>query len=141
MGLMNASGQFQQMLDDQLQGVKDVADGYIDDIAVGTCANPQEGEDDLVIHDRALRRVLDRLQEIELVGKEKKFEPFVPELNICGQILGHGDRKPAPGKLMAIEKWELPPTITALRAFLGFTNQYNIYLPDYADLAAPSRKN
>ena len=43
MGLMNASGQFQQMLDDQLQGVRDVADGYIDDIAVGTSAGPSRG--------------------------------------------------------------------------------------------------
>ena len=50
--------------------------------------------------------------------------------------MGHGVRQPAPGKLMAIEKWELPPTITALRAFLGFTNHCNTFLPEYADMAA-----
>ena len=81
MGLMNASGQFQQMLDDQLQGVKYVADGNIDDIAVGTRANLEEGADELVVHYKALRRVLDRLQEVVFCGKEGKFVPFVWELN------------------------------------------------------------
>ena len=38
---------------------------------------------------------------------------------------------------MAIEKWELPQTITALRAFLGFTNYYHTYVHQYAELAAP----
>ena len=49
---------------------------------------------------------------------------------------GGGVRRPAPGKLCAIEKWELPQTITALRAFLGFTNYYNTYIPNYGMLAA-----
>ena len=45
---------------------------------------------------------------------------------------GRGVRRPAPGKLRAIEKWELPKTVTALRAFLGFTNFYSSYVRDYA---------
>ena len=45
-------------------------------------------------------------------------------------------RKPAPGKLMAIEKWEVPRTFTALRAFLGFTNYYSSYIKDYANIVA-----
>jgi len=37
----------------------------------------------------------------------------------------------------ALEKWEEPRPVTALRGFLGFTNYYASYCPDYADLAAP----
>ena len=33
-----------------------------------------------------------------------------------------GDGKPAPGKLLAVERWVRPTTITALRGFLGFAN-------------------
>ena len=33
---------------------------------------------------------------------------------------------------MAIEKWEVPKNISELRAFLGFTNYYSIYIQDYA---------
>jgi hypothetical protein len=141
MGLMNASGQFQQMLDDQLLEVADVANGYIDDIAVGTKADPEEGEDDLVVHDKALRRVLDKLKEKVLVGNERKVKLFVDELNFCGQILGHGVRRPAPGKLMAIEKWELPLPSQHLGHFWGsLTNTIFTYLTT-PNWRPPYRKN
>ena len=80
MGLMNASGQFQQMIDDQLLGVKDVADGYIDDIAVGTKEEPEEGEDPLVTHDKALRRVLESLK-IKSGLLAKQLQGFCLEAN------------------------------------------------------------
>ena len=50
--------------------------------------------------------------------------------------MGDGARRPAPGTLRAIEKWEVPRNISELRAFLGFTNYYAIYIPDYARLVA-----
>ena len=50
MGLMNASQQFQQMMDEILQPVADVATGYIDDILVGPTAQP--GEDLIEAHAR-----------------------------------------------------------------------------------------
>ena len=37
---------------------------------------------------------------------------------------------------MAIEKWELPRTISELRAFLGFTNYYSMYVEMYAEVVA-----
>jgi hypothetical protein len=37
---------------------------------------------------------------------------------------------------MAIEKWEVPNTITHLRAFLGFTNYYSGYISEYAKVVA-----
>ena len=48
----------------------------------------------------------------------------------------NGSRRPAPGKLSAIENWEIPRSITELRAFLGFTNYYSSYIEGYSDLAA-----
>ena len=53
-------------------------------------------------------------------------------MEFCGHILGHGRRRPSPGKLLAIVKWEEPKTITALRGFLGFTNYYSSYVEGYA---------
>ena len=50
MGLTNAPQQFQQMLDDRLLPIKDVADPYIDDIIVGTCVEP--GEDPIEKHEK-----------------------------------------------------------------------------------------
>ena len=51
-------------------------------------------------------------------------------------FFGRGVRKTALGKLRAIEKWEVPRTVTALRAFLGFTNYYSSYIKDYANIVA-----
>ena len=41
-GIKNASQQFQQMIDDRLKGVRDVADPYVDDILIGTRVGPGE---------------------------------------------------------------------------------------------------
>ena len=134
MGLMNASQQFQQMMEDRLYPVRDVADPYIDDILVGTRVGP--GEDLLAAHDKDLRRVLDVLKKERLIVDMKKPELFVKEVTFCGHRLGGGTRRPAPGKLRAIEKWQVPQTISELRAFLGFTNYYNSYIKDYSRIVA-----
>ena len=52
MGLTNAPQQFQQMIDDRLEPLRDDSTPYIDDILVGTSVG--EGEDLLAAHDRDL---------------------------------------------------------------------------------------
>ena len=66
----------------------------------------------------------------------KKCKFFVKSVKFCGHILGGGRRVPDPGKLSAIEKWEVPKTISQLRAFLGFVKYYSAYIPQYAQHAA-----
>ena len=139
MGLANASQQFQQMMDDRLDPVRDVADPFIDDILIGTKKIP--GQDLLETHYNDVRRVLNLLRQEKFVCDQKKCKFFVEEVEFCGHILGKGQRRPAPGKLRAIEKWELPSTISALRAFLGFTNYYSSYINGYAEMASPLQKN
>jgi len=134
MGLKNAPVQFQQMMDDILSPVKDVCDAYIDDIIVGT--RVKEGENLIVAHTRDLRRVLDLLKSWELVADLKKCFFFVPQVEFCGHIMGGGKRHPAPGTLSAIERWEPPKNISELRAYLGFTNYYGVYIQDYSKLVA-----
>ena len=50
----------------------------------------------------------------------KKCCFFCTSVEFCGHVLEGGERRPAPGKLMAVERWEAPKTVTALRGFLGF---------------------
>ena len=133
MSMTNAPQQFQRMIDDRLEPVRDIATPYIDDILVRTTTR---GEVLLVVHEMDLRRVLDVLKQDFFVVDPEKAKLFVEEVEFCGQILGKGNRRPAPGKLMAIEKWEVPKTITALRAFLWFTKYYNTYIHMYAEVAA-----
>jgi hypothetical protein len=62
---------------------------------------------------------------------------FMKEVEFCGHILREGRITPATGKLLSIQKWELPATITELRGFLGMTNYYSCYVPNYSTYAAP----
>jgi hypothetical protein len=58
-------------------------------------------------------------------------------VEFCGHVLREGRRSPAPRKLLSIQKWELPRTITQLRCFLGLTNYYSGYVKNFSTLASP----
>ena len=91
----------------------------------------------LANHDELVRRVLDRLSEYKLVVDPRKVHLFTTEVEFCGHVLREGRREPAPGKLTALLKWDLPRTVTQLRGFLGLANYYSSYVPDYAEYAGP----
>jgi len=46
-------------------------------------------------------------------------------------------RKPSPGNLLPLKKWEVLRTITELRRFIGLTNYFSGYIQDYSRFAAP----
>ena len=62
---------------------------------------------------------------------------FMREVEFCGHVLKEGRRCGGPGKLLAIQNWERPHSITQLRGFLGLTNYYAGYVQGYASYAAP----
>ena len=90
----------------------------------------------LLQHDKDLRNVLDRLAEHKWVVDPKKCVFFARRVEFCGHVLGEGNVDPSPGKMAAVQLWEPPTTIIALRAFLGLCNYYSGYVRMYADLAA-----
>jgi hypothetical protein len=136
-GIKNGPSTFHRIVEVVLEKVSDVATPYFDDILVGTKAIQGESVEELFRrHDEDLRRVLDSLKEHKLAGDKKKCDLFVREVEFCGHILGGGCRRPSPGKLAAVQKWQAPKTITALRGFLGVVNYYCSYVPDFAKSAA-----
>ena len=142
MGLTNAPQQFQAMIDWCLRPVADCCSLYIDDIIIGTDAKPGETREQLLQrHYLDVRRVLQTLKEQRLIADLRKCKFFVPEVEFCGHIMGNGERRPAPGKLMAVEKFEPPKTITGLRSFLGLTNYYAEDIQNYSKLFLPCSKN
>ena len=78
MGLKNAPQQFQQMIDDRLAPVRDIATAFIDDILVGTTV--PEGDDLVTAHERDLRRVLEKLKEDKFVVDPGKAKLFVRQV-------------------------------------------------------------
>ena len=84
-----------------------------------------------------MREVLDVLEGHKIIISPKKVQLFMTKVEFCGHVLHEGKRYPAPGKLMALQKWELPQTVTQLRAFLGVVNYYSSYVPNHAAMTGP----
>ena len=82
----------------------------------------------------AWAKILDANQ---LICGPKKGKLFLKSVEFCGSLLDNGTRRPSPGKLVAIQKWKRPETLTELRGFLGCCIFYNTFVPNYAEFAAP----
>ena len=94
-------------------------------------------EDLIHRHGEDLRRVLAQLGKDKWVADKAKAKLIMRSVEFCGHVLGGGKRTPAPGKLAAVQHWKPPPTVTALRAFLGLCNYYAAYVRMFAEFAAP----
>ena len=137
MGWKNGVAFCQRNIETALRPVEDTTSGYIDDLLIGTVRQIEHDTEAMLRqHDVDIRRTLDALNTAQLVASGPKCQFFVKEVEWCGNVLRAGVRKPMPGKLSAIAKWELPLTVTALRSFLGFCNYYSTYVQGFAMMAA-----
>ncbi len=101
MGLKNAVTIFQRMMECILRDLPGV-NFYIDDVIVGSTGNTPE--ELLANHEGDLRAVMERLKEHDLHVLPKKAQLFVEEVEFCGHVMrDDGQRRPSPGKLMAIQ--------------------------------------
>ena len=132
MGLTNAASIFQRMMEWVLRD-HDFADPYIDDVIIGSTG--ETAEEVFQNHVKDVRAVLKTLADHDILVSPKKVQMFMQEVEFCGHLLSEGKRSPAPGKLMVVQKWELPKNVTQLRGFLGLTNYYSSYVQGYAKLA------
>ena len=134
MGIKNGPAIFQRLMDHVLQGL-DCADVYIDDIIIGSSGNTEEELS--ANHHCDVRAVFDRLRKEELVAWVSKTDSCVWSVEFCGDVLENGTRRPAPGKMFALERWEKPNNVRELRGFLGLANYFSAYVQNYASIATP----
>ena len=134
MGLKNAGIQFQRMMEWVLEDLP-ATDPYLDDTITGTDGLSESER--LWNNYHAVRALLKKFELEKLVCSPEKSHFFQKEVEFCGHVLREGRRSPAPGKLLPIQQWELPRTVTELRGFLGLTNYFSEYVEHYAATAAP----
>ena len=116
--------------------VRDVVDNCVDDGIVGT--NDGDTEDDEVwFHYHQLKKVCEVPKENKLVLDPKKCDFFMRRVEFFGHVMENGTRRPLPGKLLPVEQWPPPKTVTEIRQFLGFANYYSGYIEHFAEMAAP----
>ena len=122
MGLKNAPSMFQKMMQTILfqkhmaLGVQEFCSIYIDDLLNATPLGKNFHEC-LSLHQEQVRKVLEVLRQEKLVCGPKKGKIILQSVEFCGSVLKDGTRRPAPGKMAALQLWEKPKTITQLRAF------------------------
>ena len=131
-GLMNAPGEFQQYMEQCLDGLRDrICIPYLDDILVYSGTFEE--------HVDHVRTVLQRLHANGIKLKGKKCELFRNEVNYLGQIVSAEGYRPDPKKTLAVTSLKdlRPGTVGEVRKLLGLLGYYRRYIKDFSKVAKP----
>jgi hypothetical protein len=88
-------------------------------------------------HFQKFEAVLQRLQEHGLTLKPTKCKLFQQRVEYLGHWISVNGIEPIHSKVLAVQSWKVPTTLTQMRSFLGFTNYYRRFIRHYAIIAAP----
>jgi hypothetical protein len=131
-GLTNAPASFQAYINKALSGHLDhICVVYLDDILIYT------HEDDIALHWRAVRAVLQSLREAELYVNLKKCTFAASEVHFLGFIITRRGIRADPARVETVVQWPTPTNIKELQSFLGFANFYRRFIKHYAVETAP----
>ena len=129
MGLKCASATCQRLIDRVLKGAHRYAASLIDDILVYSM--------DFDTHLKHVADILDRLRAAGLTANESKCIFATNSMNIFGHKVQDGKIYPDDEKTATIANWPVPHTKSQLMSFVGLTNYFRSYIPDYAAKAYP----
>ena len=128
-GITNAPATFERLMD-----------SYSGDLHLNWCIIYL---DDIIVffkilkeHIERLCRVYAKLASAGLKLKPSKCEFFKKKITYLGHIVSEQGIEIDPKKTEAVTKWPRPQTVTDVRRFLCFTNQYRKFIPKYAHIAS-----
>nr|XP_061787661.1 uncharacterized protein K02A2.6-like [Nerophis lumbriciformis] len=129
-GINSASEVFQRTMDQLFAGYP--CSVIVDDIIIG-------GRD-VAEHDANLKKVLERVKEINLKLNPQKCKFRLDQVCYVGHIFTSKGLKADPSKTAAITEMPVPTDVTSLQRFLGMVNYLGKYIPNLSDIATPLRK-
>ena len=127
-GLVNAPATFSRIMRKLLRGMVGVCN-YIDDILV----HSRTWED----HLHTLAELFQRIREANLTVRPSKCLIAQEQVEFLGHVVGRGLLAPRPAKITAIQEMNRPKTKKQMRSFLGTTNYYRKFIPNYSAIAVP----
>ena len=129
-GLCNAPGTFQGYINESLREYLDVfCTAYLDDVLIYSAREKDHADHVL--------QVLKRLHQRGLQVDIDKCEFNTRRVKYLGMIVTTDGIEMDTKKVDAIQKWEAPSTVKDVQAFLGFTNFYHCFIPDFSRTVKP----
>ena len=117
---------FQTMMNDIFRDL--IAEGimvvYLDDILIFTRTEEE--------HAKAIRRVLQVLQEHKLFLRPEKCEFCKERIEYLGLVIVENEVSMDPVKVVGVREWPTPENKTDVQAFLGFVNFYQRFIRDFS---------
>ena len=136
MGAQPSSAALYAVMSFILQGIPNIQ-VYCDDLFMHNL--------DKASHLKTINAVLCRLRKNGLRISPKKCKFKMDKITLFGFEISANGIKPAHDKLENLRKMTFPTTVTEIRSFLGFTNFFRHFVPNYslhsARLSSLTRKN
>ena len=127
-GIRNSPPEFQRMIDDVVQGMKNLI-CYVDDIVM------YDNEFCPLLAN--LRELLQRFADKGLYLKISKLELFVSSVQALGFIVSEEGVKPNPKKVQGLVDAKLPRTKKQLRSFIGTVGFLRRFIPNCSEVLGP----
>jgi hypothetical protein len=132
-GLCNAPAVFQHFMNHVLQDlIAKCCMVYLDDIIIFS-RNQTE-------HEEHLRAVFEKLCKNLLHINPAKFQFFRSSIAFLEHTISHQSIQIDPSKTLAIQQRPPPSNLKELQSFLGLTNYYHKFIPNYSDITLAFRE-
>lgn len=129
-GLTNAPTTFMRLMNDVLKPfLDDFVIVYQDDILIFSKTWEE--------HLKHVKQTLDVLKREKLYVKLSKCEFGKTSLNYFGHIVGGGELKIDPPKVVVIVNWPKPKFATEVRSFLGAAQYWRKFISNFSSIASP----
>lgn len=128
-GMSNSGSTFIRAVYEVLKPIKNFTVSYVDDMAVGS--------QNWCEHKNHLIQFLSVIKTSGMTLNLSKSEFAKSEVPFVGHIVGSGQKRIDPDRLIAIEQLCRPHSQKQLRSLLGMLNYHRSFIKGYAELAKP----
>ena len=126
-GLQGAPATFQRMMDRLVDGCDAFTAAYLDDLVIHSSTWEE--------HLQHIKSVFGRLRATGLTAKPGKCQFGMKDFGYLGHVVGSGVVRPGVDKVQAVQSFAVPKTKRQVREFLGLTDYYRKFIPEYASVA------